>query len=67
MGGSKLPDMEKKVRKKKKNNQIRGQNGTRKWLVEVLSSHVVLSKTLYLTVPNRKGITLNISLELFSP
>ena len=31
--------------------QIRGQNGTRKGVVEVLSSHVELSETLYSPVP----------------
>ena len=36
----KLPDMEKRLKKfAKKIFQIRGQKGTRKWVVEVMSSH----------------------------
>ena len=43
-GVQKLPNVEKKVEKIviKKKFFNRGQNGTRKWVVEVLSSHVVL-------------------------
>ena len=48
--GQKLPDMEKKFKNNvQKKNQIRGENGM-EWVVEVLSSHVVLLKTLYCAV-----------------
>ena len=35
----------------KQKNQIRKKNGTRKWVVEIVSSQVVLSDTVYYTDP----------------
>ena len=42
----KLPGVEKKFKKISKKNLIQGENGTRKWVVEVVLSQVVLSDTI---------------------
>ena len=44
--GQKLPGVEKKVKQISKKKIIRVKNGTRKWVVEVVSSQVVLSDTV---------------------
>ena len=49
-GVKKLPDMKKGQKIPKEKNLTRGQNGKRTWVVEVLSSYVVLLKTLYYLV-----------------